>query len=306
METASTGNLPAAEFRRQHDGVGAFIDRSGDIRDFGARRYWRLNHRFQHLGCYHHRLAGAARHPRHLFLETGHPLERQFDAEIAARHHQRVGGLDDLGQPVDRLRFFDLGHHGCAPTNELLGFIDVFGALHEGERDPVDAGNQRRFEICAVFRGHRRDRQIGIGQADALAVGHLAADHYPRHGALGRGVFGDQAHLAVVEQQRVARPQRRQDFRMRKVYARVVAGRLVGIERKALPVIELCRTFGEGTKTQLRPLQVDEDADRAAVAAFDIANGLDQIAHLVMRRVAHVDAEHVGTGLEQLPDHRTV
>ena len=31
-----------------------------------------------------------------------------------------------------------------------------------------------------------------------------------------------------------------------------------------------------------------------------------QLAHLVMRRVAHVDAEHVRTGLEQFSDHRAV
>ena len=32
----------------------------------------------------------------------------------------------------------------------------------------------------------------------------------------------------------------------------------------------------------------------------------DQFAHLVVRGVAHVDAEHVGAGLEQLADHRAV
>src|SRR6185437_1251725 len=36
---------------------------------------------------------------------------------------------------------------------------------------------------------------------------------------------------------------------------------------------------------------------------LDIANGVDQLAHLVMRGMAHVDAEHVGAGLEQPPDH---
>jgi hypothetical protein len=36
------------------------------------------------------------------------------NAEIAARHHQRVGKVDDLIEPQHRLRFLDLGHHGGA------------------------------------------------------------------------------------------------------------------------------------------------------------------------------------------------
>ena len=219
VETASTGNLPAAEFRRQHDGVGAFVDGGGDVGDFGAGRHRRLDHRFQHLGRDHHRLAGAARHARHLLLQARHALQRQFDAEIAARHHQRVGGLDDVGEAVDRLRLLDLGHHRGAAADHLLGFEHVVGALHEGQRDPVDAGDQRRLEVGAVLRRHRRDRQVGVGQADALAVGHLAADHDARHRVLFEVSSRDQPHLAVVEQQRMARPQRRQDLRMREMDA---------------------------------------------------------------------------------------
>src|SRR5581483_12491423 len=39
---------------------------------------------------------------------------------------------------------------------------------------------------------------------------------------------------------------------------------------------------------------------------FDIANGLHQLPHLVVRGVAHIDAENVGARLEQAADHRTV
>ena len=106
-------------FSRQHDRVGAFIDGGGDVGDLGAGRHRRLDHRFQHLGCDHHRFAGAPRQPRHLLLQARHPLQRQLDAEIAARHHQGVGGLEDFGKPVDRLRLFDLGHHRGAAADQL-------------------------------------------------------------------------------------------------------------------------------------------------------------------------------------------
>ena len=105
------GYFPAAELGGKHDGICAFVNRRGDVGDFGAGGHRRQDHRFQHLRRDHHWLTGTARHPRHLLLQAGNLLERQFDAEVTARDHQRIGHFDDFRQPVDRLRFFDLGHH---------------------------------------------------------------------------------------------------------------------------------------------------------------------------------------------------
>src|SRR5260221_3114664 len=93
---------------------------------------------------------------------------------------------------------------------------------------------------------------------------------------------------------------------MRKLNAGVVAGSLVGIEDKTFTVVELDRAFGERSQAKLWALKVDQNADGAAVARLDVPNGLDQFAHLVVRGVAHIDAEDVGAGLEQAPDHRAV
>src|SRR2546430_11755759 len=104
----------------------------------------------------------------------------------------------------------------------------------------------------------------------------------------------------------MTRLERRQNFRVRKLNAGVVAWSLVGIEDKAFAVVELDRSFDERAQAKFWALQVDQNADRAAVATLDVANGLDQFAHLVVRGVAHVNAEDVGAGLEQAPDHRAV
>ena len=89
------------------------------------------DHRFQHLRRHDHRLAGDAAGARHLLLHAGHFLQRHLHAEIAARHHQRVGEVDDFGEPVHRLRLLDLGHHRRAPARDLLGLGDVFRPLDE-------------------------------------------------------------------------------------------------------------------------------------------------------------------------------
>src|SRR3954447_22712590 len=93
---------------------------------------------------------------------------------------------------------------------------------------------------------------------------------------------------------------------MRKLHAPVVASRLFGIEDEAFSVLELHGALGEGAEAKLGALQINQNADRTAIAAFDIANGLDQLSHLIMRGVAHVDAEHIGASLEQAADHRAV
>ena len=147
--------LPGGALGRQHDRVGAFEDRGGDVGDFGAGRHRRIDHRFQHLGRDYDRLAGEPGRARHLLLHAGHLFQRHFDAEVAARHHQRVGDVEDFVKPLHGLRLLDLGHDGRAAARDLLRLGDVLGTLDERKRDPVDAGFERGFEVGAVFVGQR-------------------------------------------------------------------------------------------------------------------------------------------------------
>src|SRR5271154_587222 len=55
----------------------------------------------------------------------------------------------------------------------------------------------------------------------------------------------------------------------------------------------------EDAEPELRPLQVDEDADRAARLLFERANHRHALAHDVVRSVAHIDAKDVSASGEQ-------
>ena len=178
--TASTGNWPDAD---SADSITASAPSKIAVAmsETSARVGTGLvDHRFQHLRCDDDRLAGAAAGPRHALLRARHPFDRQFDAKIAARHHDGVGDVENVVEMVERLRLFDLGHHRGAAAGDLLGFGDVFGALDERQRDPVDAGIERGFEIGAVLRHQSGKRERRVGQADALARRQLAADFDPR------------------------------------------------------------------------------------------------------------------------------
>ena len=162
--------LARCRFRGQHDGVGAVKDGGGDVGDLGARRHRAGDHRFQHLGGDHDRLAGAATRACHLFLHAGNPFQRHFHTQVAPRDHERVSYFENVAKPRHSVRLLDLGPHGGATAGELLRLGDILRALNERQRDPIDAGVESGFEVSNVFRCQRRERQHRIRQADALAV----------------------------------------------------------------------------------------------------------------------------------------
>ena len=218
-------------------------------------------------------LPARARGAGDLLLDARHLLQRHFHAEIAARHHQRVGEVHDLVEPRHRLRLFDLGHHGGAAARDLLGLGDVLGPLHERQPDPVDAGIERGVEIGAVLRRQRRERDDGVGQAHALAVGELAADLDAR----------DDLLLARLRWRRGGSCRRRAGACARaRTPAKISGcgrctrvaspGAWIGVEREGRAVVEHRRAAGERADAQLRSLQIDQDADRPVVILLDLAD----------------------------------
>ena len=253
-------------------GVGAVEDRGGDVGDLGARRHRARDHRFQHLRRDHHRLAGAAAGPRHFLLHAGHLLQRHFDAEIAARHHQRVGEIENIAEPRHRLRLLDLGHHRGAAAGDFLGLGDVLGALNERQRDPVDAGIERGFEIGDVLGRQRRERNDGVGQADAFAVRNSAADFDARHDALRLTSVATRRSLPSSISS--ASP----GLMAAKISGcgsctRVASpGAGVAIEDEILALVDFGGAVRERAEPQLRALQIDQNADRPVVIRFDGAD----------------------------------
>ena len=124
------------------------------------------------------RVDGALLHQRHL-------LERQLHAEVAARDHDAVEGVDDRLEVVDGLRLLDLGDHRQAHAlvvHDPLHVEQVVGAAHERQRDHVDAETQRPAQVGDVLLGHGRHAHGDAGQVDALVVADAPAlDHAGAH-----------------------------------------------------------------------------------------------------------------------------
>ena len=298
--------MSCSAFRRQHDGIGALEDGGRDIRYLRARRHRRGDHRFEHLRGDDDRLAETARDARDPLLQPGHFLDWHFDAEIAARHHQRVGNFHDLVEPRNGLRLLDLGENGGPPAHDLLHLRNVIGALHEGDRDPVDALMQGGVKIRAVLGRHRRHRDFRVGQAHALAVGHAPANIDDNDRAVRRRLDDMHAQLAVVDQHRMAGPQGFEDFRMGQMHACHVARLRVGVEHESGAVLQIHPAFSKSANAQLGPLQVGENADGAAEFLLQPANRLDTLMQHLVAGMAHVDAKHIDAGLKQALHHGAV
>ena len=119
---------------------------------------------------------------------------------------------------------------------------------------------------------------------------------------IGTAGVDPQPDLAVIDQQARAGFQCREDLGMGKLHPRGIAGLVLQIEAEAVALFQVMRAGGELAHAQLRPLQIAENRDRAAGIGLDLAD--DVIARLVilMAAMAHVQAEHVGTGIEQGAD----
>ncbi len=158
-------------------------------------------------------------------------------------------------------------------------------------------------EVLVVLFGQRADRQQRIGQAHALAARKLApGDDFSRD-ARGFPLHDAHADLAVVEQQHVPRLDGFEDRRMRKEDALRRARRLRLVEAEDLAVLDHGALALELAEPEFRPLQIGEDADRMPMLGADVAHGARQRSRHLVRRMAHVDAEHVHAGQEQALEH---
>ncbi len=296
------GIVATGGFRRQHHRIGAVIDGGGHVRRLGPGGGGGMDHGIQHLGGHHHGLAGGAAGADDALLQDRHGLGRHFHAQVAARHHDAVGQLDDGVQMFDGAGLFQLGHDHGAAVHQAARLGHVLGPLHEGQRHPVHTHVQAEGQVGQVLLGQGRDGQHHIGNIQTLVVGQLAAGDHPGFGVIQAVMLDPQADAAVVQQQFGAHMQGVEHLGVQQRCALAGAGGLVHVQAEHLAGLQRRLAIFELAHAQLGALQVHQHADGAAGLAFQGADGFVALQMVLVRAVAEIQAEHIGTSQEQALD----
>ena len=160
--------LAHGRLRAQHHRVGAVQDGVGHIGRFGPRRHRRMDHRLQHLGGRDDRLPVQIGFPDDPLLHQRDFLEGQLDAEVAARHHDRVGSLQDAAQVAEGGVLLDLGHQLDVPRNQPPKPVHIGCLPNERQRDEIDPERQRLYDVFPILVGQGRCADVDARQVHAL------------------------------------------------------------------------------------------------------------------------------------------
>ena len=194
-------------FAGQHHGVRAVEHRVEHVAGLRSRRPIRMFHAVQHLCGGDDRTVGRVAQRDDALLDGRHTLHVHLHAQIAARHHHRVGGGNDRFEVLHRLRFLNLDDDPRATSSGLQLLTqssDILRAAHERQADEIHVGRmpRRPVEILQILARQRFDGQIGAGQVQALPRAEAPRQRHFQPRPAGRRIDDDHGDAAVGEQDR--------------------------------------------------------------------------------------------------------
>ena len=162
----------------------------------------------KHLGRRYHDFLGAHCLEDDPLLQDGHDLGSRFDRKISARHHNSIGGIEDVAEIIHGLGLFYL----CNQERPASKFPDqisrlsaVGGAADEGQRHQVHAALDAKLQVGNVLFRNRRDGDVGAGQVDSLTLSQRSAVNNARADVAELGVHDFEHNFAVVDEDAVSR-----------------------------------------------------------------------------------------------------
>ena len=156
----------------------------------------------------------------------------------------------------------------------------------------------------AILRGERGERNDLVGDVDALPLGEPASHFDAGDGVAVVAALDFEAQLAVIQEERQAGFQDREDFGMRQAHPLCGARSRIEIEPKGRAFHQRYRAARERPDSKLGALQVEQNADRPAGLRLDRADRLHPLAMIGRSSMTEIQAENVDAPMEQRMDHR--
>ena len=278
----------------------------GNIGNLRAGGHGSLGHRFQQVGGDDDGLSLGEASIDDAALDQGQDVVVDFDAEVAACDHDRVGGADDELEVAQAALVFDLGDDaaaGAEAVEERTEDEHVLAATDEGEGDEVDSGFDAGADIVFIFFGeggevHVNARQVDVPAGAQLAGGEDAAVD------VGFGFVEDlEADQATVNQDGRADADISGETWV--IYGNSAdgihgsGGVGGGIEIEGVSGAEIDGVF-EVTGADFRALNIHHNGNVAFNLRGDLAHLFDEGFDPVAGCMGHVKAEDIDAGLDQL------
>ena len=187
------GVVARGGFAGEHDAVGAVEDGVGDVGGLRAGGAGRAGHGLEHLSGGDDELAGFVAALDHALLREEDLLHANLHAEVAARDHDAVGLLHDVGEVVEALHVLNLGDDEDVlggGAEHLADVLDVGALAHERGGDEVNLVLDAPVEdVVAVLLRDGGKVDVDAGEVHVLALAELGA-------VLGPHLDGPRVHVA--------------------------------------------------------------------------------------------------------------
>ncbi len=298
--------LPHRAFFRKHDRVRPVQDGIGHIIHFCARGPRTAHHRLQHLGGRDYGFAGQVGPGNNILLCERNPFKRQFNAQIAPRHHDGIDFIQNGIQIRESLGLFNLGDDrriAAVPEDNFPDQTNIIRRTHKRKRNIIHAVVQSELQIRAILIRKNGDACTPRRQIDALARIQRPARDHPTLDVLSRDFFHGQLQHAVRQQQAVSGLHKAR-------HLPVIHGNLILIARhiprgqnKTAPRRQRNRPIRNRANTNFGSGNVLEYGDGFLQACGHRPDDADHLSMFLVGAVRKIQARHVHAGPNQFFNH---
>ena len=289
----------------EHNGISTIEHCVSHVGGLRASRAQVGDHGIEHLRCHDHRLGILTRDLDSALLEQRNLLQRYLDAEVTARNHDGIESQNDGFEGIDCLRLLELRDNRDAAAfliHDFVDFVHVRRRTNEGQGNHVHAELQCEAKVSNVLLRQRRHRNVHAWEGHALVIGDRSALGDLTNNVIAVDFLADDGDLAVVDQQAVTRLRVLRQVLVGGGHAVVRAFYVFDGDADDFAVLPHLFTVDEATQTDLRSLEVRQDADCVAGLIGSLTD--PAVVRLVVRMLAvgHVETRHVHACFNEAKD----
>ena len=196
--------ITGGRFSGEHDGARSVINCIGDVRGFRTGGTGIVDHGIEHLGSGDDLFAGTAGFVDQFFLDNRDFLQWDFHAQIAAGHHDAVGGLQNGVDVLHTLSVLNLSDDPDVLAAQFFQksahFLNIIGRTGKGSGHIIKALLHAESQVLTVPLTDKGKGEGDPRNIDSLVGGNRTAVYHRTGDIRFCAEFHTQFDQAVVNQ----------------------------------------------------------------------------------------------------------